>query len=315
MRLHPLVVILGPTASGKTKIAVELAAKMGGEIISGDSMQIYRDMDIGTAKIKPTETKGVPHHLLDIKNPDEPFSVAEFQNIARSKIVEITQKGKLPFIVGGTGLYIQAVIDPYQFTEQKNVLPYRSKLFALAEEKGEDYLFQLLRNIDPVSAEKIHPHDRKRVCRALEYYHLTGKTISQNTKAAEHKESLYNLALVGLTLDRSLLYQRIEQRVDQMMAAGFLEEVKGLLSKGYSPDLPAMQGIGYRELCRYLHEEYALKEAVALIKQETRRFAKRQLTWFKRDQRIKWFATDHLEQNFEKRTLEIMDFIGRTIGL
>ena len=312
--MHPLIVILGPTASGKTKIAVELAAKIDGEIISGDSMQIYRGMNIGTAKIKSAETKGIPHHLLDIKNPDEPFSVADFQNLARSKISEITRKGRIPLLVGGAGLYIQAVIDSYQFTEQKNVLPYRRKLFALAEEKGEDYLYQLLCNIDPVSAEKIHPHDQKRVCRALEYYHLTGKTISENRKAAEHKESLYNLALVGLSLDRPLLYQRIEQRVDQMMAEGFLEEVKGLLSKGYSPDLPAMQGIGYRELCGYLNGEYDLQEAVALIKQETRRFAKRQITWFRRDQRIKWFATDHLEHNFEELTLEMMGFIGRTIG-
>ncbi|NLO75711.1 MAG: tRNA (adenosine(37)-N6)-dimethylallyltransferase MiaA [Clostridia bacterium] len=313
--MHPLVVILGPTASGKTKIAVELAAKMGGEIISADSMQIYRGMDIGTAKIKPAKTKGIPHHLLDIKNPDEPFSVADFQSLARNKISEIAGKSKLPFLVGGTGLYIQAVIDPYEFTEQKDILPYRRKLYALAEEKGEDHLFQLLRNVDPVSAEKIHPHDRKRVCRALEYYHLTGKPISENKKATKQKESLYNLAMIGLTLDRSLLYQRIEKRVEQMMAEGLLEEVKGLLAKGYSPDLPAMQGIGYRELCGYLNGEYDLQKAVALIKQETRRYAKRQLTWFRRDQRIKWFAADHLEQNFAKLTSEIMDFIGRTISL
>lgn len=316
--LHHLVVILGPTASGKTKLAVELAAKMGGEIISGDSMQIYRGMDIGTAKIKPIETKGIPHHLIDLKNPDEPFSVADFQQLARKKIAEITAKEKLPFLVGGTGLYLQAVIDPYEFTEQKNVLPYRRKLFALAEEKGVDYLYQELAQVDPISAEKLHPNDLKRVSRALEYYQLTGKPISENRKA-EQKESLYKVALVGLTMERTLLYQRIEQRVDQMMENGFLEEVKGLLSKGYSLDLPAMQGIGYRQLGDYLQGEYNLKEAVALIKQETRRFAKRQLTWFRRDSRIKWFTTDQVvvtanpEKDVAELTKEILDYIGRTL--
>ncbi|MDD2212162.1 MAG: tRNA (adenosine(37)-N6)-dimethylallyltransferase MiaA [Clostridia bacterium] len=313
-RLQPLVVIVGPTASGKTKIAVDLALRTGGEIISGDSMQVYRNMDIGTAKIKPAETKGVPHHLLDIKDLDEPFSVAEFQKLAREKITEIAGRGKIPFLVGGTGLYIQAVIDPYEFTEQQNVLPYRHKLFSLAKEKGGNYLYQLLLNVDPVSAEKIHPHDLKRVSRALEYYHLTRKPISGNRKAAP-KKSLYNLALIGLTLERSFLYQRIEQRVDQMMAEGLLGEVKSLLSKGYSLDLPAMQGLGYRQLINYLQGDYNLTEAVTLIKRETRRFAKRQLTWFRRDPRIKWFATDELEHNYKQLLTEMLSFIGRTLSL
>jgi tRNA dimethylallyltransferase len=311
--LLPLVVILGPTATGKTKIAIDLALKIGGEIISGDSMQVYRYMNIGTAKIKSTETKGIPHHLLDIKDPHELFSVADFQKLAREKIIEITKKGKIPFLVGGTGLYIQAVIDPYEFTEQENALPYRRKIFSLAEKKGKIYVHQLLRSVDPVSAEKIHPHDLKRVSRALEYYHLTGKPISENRKAKQ-KKSLYNLAPIGLTLERSLLYQRIEQRVDQMMAEGFLEEVKSLLLKGYSPDLPAMQGLGYRQLVGYLQGDYDLPEAVALIKRETRHFAKRQLTWFRRDSRIKWFAVDRFEANYEQLLTEILFFIGRTLS-
>lgn len=317
-RLQRLVAILGPTATGKTKIAVELAIKMGGEIISGDSMQVYREMNIGTAKIKSAEMKGIPHHLINIKDPDESFSVADFQILAREKIAEIAGKGKIPFLVGGTGLYIQAVIDPYEFTEQKNLLSYRRKLLALVEEKGVDYLYQQLLKVDPISAEKIHPHDLKRVRRALEYYEQTGKPISENKKAMQ-KKSLYKLALIGLTLERSLLYQQIEKRVDHMMAEGLLEEVKSLQSKGYSLDLPAMQGIGYRQLYGYLNGEYDLIEAVALIKQETRRFAKRQLTWFRRDSRIKWFSTDKLikadnvQHGLEEMTSEILDYIGRTL--
>ena len=252
-------------------------------------MQVYRHMNIGTAKIKPTETKGVPHYLLDLRDPDEFFSVDDFKKLAREKIAEITKKGNIPFLVGGTGLYIDAVIYPYNFTEQENVLPYRRKFFSLAEKKGKNYVHQLLRNIDPVSAEKIHPHDLKRVSRAREYYYGTGKRISEN-KTAEQKKPLYNLVSIGLTLERSLLYQRIEQRVEQMMVEGFLEEVKGLLEKGYSPDLPTMQGLGYRQIIEYWQGHYDLPEAVNLIKRETRRFAKRQLTWFRRDPNIKWFC-------------------------
>ncbi len=310
----PLIVILGPTATGKTKIAIDLAARIGGEIISGDSMQVYRHMNIGTAKIKPTETKGVPHYLLDLRDPDEFFSVADFQKLAREKIAEITKKGNIPFLVGGTGLYIDAVIYPYNFTEQENVLPYRRKFFSLAEKKGKNYVHQLLRNIDPVSAEKIHPHDLKRVSRALEYYYVTGKLISEN-KTAEQKKPLYNLVSIGLTLERSLLYQRIEQRVEQMMVEGFLEEVKGLLEKGYSPDLPTMQGLGYRQIIEYWQGHYDLPEAVNLIKRETRRFAKRQLTWFRRDPNIKWFAVDQLEGNYDQLLTEMLSFVGRTLYL
>lgn len=316
--MHPLVVILGPTASGKTKIAVDLALKVGGEIISGDSMQVYRYMDIGTAKIKPAETKGIPHHLLDLKNPEEFFSVAEFQKLAREKIAEITGRGKVPFLVGGTGLYIQAVIDPYEFTEQENLQPYRHQLFLLAQERGEDYLHTLLSDVDSVAAQNIHPHDLKRVRRALEYYHLTGKPISANRKAATEKRqgktSQYNLVLIGLTMERALLYQKIEQRVERMMEAGLLEEVKSLLLQGYSPELPAMQGLGYKQLVTYLGGEGELLEAINLIKKETRHFAKRQMTWFKRDSRINWFAVDEINSNYENILTEMLLIISRTIS-
>lgn len=309
--LLPLVVILGPTAAGKTKISVELALRLKGEIISGDSMQIYRFMNIGTAKIKPAETRGVSHYLLDIKDPSEPFSVAEFQKLARTKIAEIADKGKLPFLVGGTGLYIQAVIDSYEFTEQENTQPYRNELLQLAEEHGADYLHKILGQVDPVAATKIHPHDLKRITRALEYFHLTGKPIStnQHTQYCSH----YQVVLIGLTMKRELLYCRIEERVDEMIANGFLEEVKALLAQGYSPDLPALQGLGYKQLCGYLRGEYDLAEAVAIIKKETRHFAKRQLTWFRRDPRINWFKAEELEDNYEKILLEMIQLIGRTI--
>lgn len=312
--MYPLVVILGPTASGKTKIAVDLALKIGGEIISGDSMQVYRNMNIGTAKIKPEEAKGIPHYLIDIRNPHETFSVAAFQQLAREKITVIAEKGKIPFLVGGTGLYIQAVIDAYEFTEQKNVLPYRRQLYSLAQEQGKDYLHSLLHKVDSAAALKLHPHDLKRVVRALEYYYLTGKRISENKKALT-KQARYQLVLIGLTMERSLLYKRIEQRVEQMMEEGFLEEVENLLSCGYSPELPSMQGLGYRQLVSYLRGDYDLLEAISLIKKETRHFAKRQLTWFRRDCRIRWYRVDEYVNNYERLLTEMLSDIGRTIRI
>jgi len=309
--LLPLVVILGPTATGKTKIGVELALRLNGEVISGDSMQVYRYMDIGTAKITPAETKGVPHHLLDIKNPDEPFSVAEFQKEARTRIADIVSRGKLPFLVGGTGLYLQSVIDRYVFAEQDNVQEYRLELLALADKHGKTYLHQLLAEVDPPAAAKIHPNDLKRITRALEYYRLTGQRISDNKEA--RYSSLYQVVLIGLTMRRELLYQRIEQRVDAMMANGFLEEVKALLARGFTADLPAMQGLGYKQLVAYLQGACDLAEAIQLIKKETRHFAKRQLTWFRRDPRIQWFNAEEAEYNYEEIISQMIRLIGRTI--
>lgn len=307
----PLVVILGPTATGKTKIGVELALRLKGEVISGDSMQVYRYMDIGTAKITLAETKGVPHHLLDIKNPDEPFSVAEFQKGARAKIADIVSRGKLPFLVGGTGLYLQSVIDRYEFAEQHNVQEYRRELLALANIHGKTFLHQMLAQVDSPAAAKIHPNDLKRITRALEYYHLTGQRISDNNEA--RYSSLYQVVLLGLTMRRELLYQRIEQRVDEMMANGFLDEVKALLARGFRANLPAMQGLGYKQLVNYLQGAYDLKEAINLIKKETRHFAKRQLTWFKRDPRIQWFNAEEAEYNYEEIISQMIRLIGRTI--
>lgn len=310
----PLVVIIGPTAVGKTSIAVDLALLLNGEIISGDSMQVYRKMDIGTAKISPAEMKGIPHHLLDIKDPDEPFSVAEFQKIATEKIEEIVQRKKIPLLVGGTGLYIQAVIDDYQFAQQENVSAYRKMLLSLAEKRGSHYLHTLLEDIDPVSARKIHANDLKRTTRALEYFYITGKRISENYRNnARVDVARYNVVLIGLTMDRHTLYERINLRVDQMMEEGFLNEVQALVEQGFSPDLPAMQGLGYRQLLCYLRGEYDLTTAVDLIKRDTRRFAKRQLTWFRKDPRINWFHVDKYP-NYQELLREIMTIVGRTIG-
>lgn len=308
----PLIVLVGPTAVGKTHLGVELALRLGGEIISGDSMQVYRYMDIGTAKIKPSEMRGIAHHLIDIKDPDEPFSVAEFQKLATQKIAEISARGKLPMIVGGTGLYIQAVIDPYEFTEQPAVSGYRKELQSLAQRYGNKYLHEKLSEVDPLAAGNIHENDFKRITRALEYYHVTGgKRISENkivkTKKLPEK---YNLVWLGLTMERQDLYRRIGQRADRMIEEGFVAEVENLLQRGYSPGLSSLQGIGYRQLIGYLQGQCDLAEAVELIKRDTRHFAKRQLTWFKRDPRIHWFNTKCLEKNL----FEIMAIIGRTIN-
>lgn len=312
--MEKLLVIIGPTAVGKTALSVELALRLHGEIISGDSMQVYKKLDIGTAKIKPGETRGVPHHLIDIKEPDETFSVAEFQQLARAKISEINQRGKLPLLVGGTGLYVQAVLDEYEFEPQQEVSSLRRELQETAAAKGIEYLLAKLREVDPQSAARLHPNDTKRIIRALEYYHTTGKPISDKKPAVcPNGPQRYDAMLIGLTMERELLYRRIEERVDQMMAEGFLAEVQGLLDQGYSPHLQSLQGLGYKQLVSYLQGELNLEEAVELIKRDTRRFAKRQLTWFRRDPRITWYHVDQYPAR-EALVEEILSRIGRTIS-
>lgn len=307
----PLLVIIGPTAIGKTSLSIELALRFNGEIISGDSMQVYRYMDIGTAKIKSEEMKGVPHHLLDIKDPGESFSAADFQALAREKIKEVSQRGKLPILVGGTGLYINSVIDPYEFTPQKGVDEYRKEMFRLAEDKGNESLHRMLAEVDPEAAHRIHINDLKRITRALEYYRITGKPISGNTRAKENESSIYDLLIIGLIMNRTQLYKRINERVELMMKQGFLQEVKSLINQGFTPDLPSMQGLGYKQLCSYLQGEYDLSMAVELIKRDTRRFAKRQLTWFRRDQRIIWVDLDKMDR--DEILFKLVSIIGRTI--
>lgn len=312
MRL-PLVVILGPTAVGKTRLGVDLALKLNGEIISGDSMQVYKHMDIGTAKIRPAEMRGIPHYLINIKDPNDSFSVAEFQMLAEDKIREISSRSKLPIIVGGTGLYIQAVINDYRFNEQDDVKQLRDRLFNLANEKGNEYLHVKLAAVDPESAKKIHVNDLKRITRALEYYEITGMRISMNTAGYDTSEmKKYKAVLIGLNMERQRLYERINTRVDKMLDDGLVEEVKSLLALGCFPESPAMQSLGYRQITAYLNGKYRIEEAVELIKRDTRHFAKRQLTWFRRDPRIHWFDMDSCVE-YQNLLDEIVILVGRTI--
>lgn len=291
---QPLVVVLGPTAVGKTAFAVELAARLNAEIISGDSMQFYRYMNIGTAKIRPEEMiahtgKLVPHHLIDICNPDEPMSVADFQTAANEKIREIAARGKLPMVVGGTGLYLQALVDGYDLTSPGGNAEIRERLHREYHTLGADALHQRLAAGDAKSAGQISPNDEKRLVRALEVLETTGRPISEQGRAAEEP---FDVLMIGLIRERDEIYRRIEQRVDIMLEDGLVDEVRRLLTMGFNRDCKPMQGLGYRQICQYLAGEVTFDEAVELIKRDTRRFAKRQLTWWRRDERICWRRAD-----------------------
>ena len=293
-----LLIILGPTACGKTALAVELAKKHNGEIISGDSMQVYRGLNIGTAKINPDEAQGIKHHLIDILEPDQAYTVADFQSAARELISGISARGRLPIIAGGTGLYISSLVSPYLFTEETAaVREVREGLQARLQEEGAEYMHGQLQAVDPNAAAKIHYNDHQRLLRALEVYLLSGEPISklQQQSRTQH-ECSYALKMIGLTMGRAQLYAKIENRVDIMMKKGLVDEVKGLLEAGYSSDLNCMKGLGYEQIVGYLQGKYDLNEAVRLIKRDTRHFAKRQFTWFKRDERIQWFdVSDYVD--------------------
>jgi len=282
-----LLVLLGPTAVGKTKLSIELARDLSCEIISGDSMQVYRGMDIGTAKITKEEMSGIPHHLIDVLDPDEPFSVALFQEWCRKLIPEITERGHLPFIVGGTGLYIESVCYEFQFTEAGADEEFRARQQAFAETYGVQALHAKLAEVDPKSAGRLHPNDVRRVIRALEIFHITGETLSSQLEK-QQKQSPYELCLIGLTMDRQMLYKRIERRIDEMLRLGLVDEVRGLLRKGYSRDAVSMQGLGYKEIVEHLVDGVPLEAAVEKLKRDTRRFAKRQLSWFRHMKDINW---------------------------
>lgn len=281
-----LLVIVGPTAVGKTRLSVRLAKQFHGEIISGDSMQVYRGMDIGTAKIMPGEMEGIPHHLINICEPDQLFSVQEYQQLARQRITEITERGQLPMLVGGTGLYIESVVHDYNMPHVKENTALRKELKEMAQREGKEALHQRLKNVDPVQAGKLHPNDIRRVIRALEVYHLTGKPFSELKRKGT---SPFNTLWIGLTMPRELLYERINRRVDDMIASGLVDEVKQLWSKGYRLHLTSMQAIGYKEIMNYLEGDISFDEAVQMIKQGSRKYAKRQLSWFRRLSEIHWF--------------------------
>ena len=284
----PLVILTGPTAVGKTAFSIKLASEIGGEIISADSMQVYRQMDIGSAKIKPEEMGGIPHHLIDILEPEEEFNVCLFEKLALEAMEQIYERGHIPVVVGGTGFYIQALLYQIDFTEEETDTAYRDKLWQLGEEKGNHYLHELLRKVDPESAEEIHENNRKRVIRALEFYENCGKPISTHNKEQRQKTSAYNSCYFVLTDDRKKLYERIESRVDQMLSKGLVDEVRTLKERGCNASMVSMQGLGYKEILEYLDGRCSLLKAVEKIKKETRHFAKRQLTWFRREKDVIW---------------------------
>ncbi len=302
---QPLVILTGPTAVGKSDLSIKLAKQINGEIISADSMQVYRGMDIGSAKIRPEEMQGIRHYLIDELDPKEPFHVVKFQELAKKYMKEIWRRGKTPILVGGTGFYIQAVLYDIDFTENGEDDSYRRELERIAVEKGADFLHQMLITVDPQAAMQIHANNIKRVIRALEFYHETGTQISQHNEQERQKVSPYNAAYFVLNDDRSAIYQRINRRVDLMMEAGLVEEVEKLRKSGCTRDMVSMQGLGYKEILDYLEGICPLEEAVYTIKRDTRHFAKRQLTWFKRERDVIWVQRDVWEQN-ENAMLEFM---------
>ncbi|TVY02313.1 tRNA (adenosine(37)-N6)-dimethylallyltransferase MiaA [Cohnella terricola] len=285
-----LLVLVGPTAVGKTALSLQVAKAFNAEIISGDSMQVYRGMDIGTAKLMPDEMAGIPHHLIDICEPEHPFSVSEFQSLCNDKINEIHQRGRLPFIVGGTGLYVESVCYGFRFQEYGADEPFRAEMRALARDEGSQALHDRLKSVDPGSAAKLHPNDEGRVIRALEVFRLTGKPLSeiQDQSRGDVKRSPYRLCLIGLTMEREELYRRIDSRVDDMLEAGLVEEVRGLLDSGIPRGAVSMRGLGYKEIAAYLAGETNYDEAVTILKRDTRHFAKRQLSWFRHMQGLDW---------------------------
>ncbi|WP_270181915.1 tRNA (adenosine(37)-N6)-dimethylallyltransferase MiaA [Alkalihalobacillus sp. CinArs1] len=294
-----LVTVLGPTAVGKTKTSIELAKALNGEVISGDSMQIYRGMDIGTAKVTESEMEGIPHHLIDIKEPTENFSVAEFQELATNLVREINERGKVPIIAGGTGLYVKAVTHQYSFSEVKEDEAYRRKLERIANEEGPVAFHSRLKDIDPKSYDSIHPNNIRRVIRALEVHHVTGKPVSAS-KDSQPEHSPYHLVNVGLTMDRDTLYHRINKRVDLMMEEGLLEEARTLYDQGVR-NCQSIQAIGYKEIYRYIEGKVSYEDAVDELKQNSRRYAKRQLTWFRHQMDIDWFdMTENREEKIRK---------------
>lgn len=304
----PLIILAGPTAAGKTALSIALAKAVDGEIISADSMQVYRGMDIGSAKITKEQMQGVPHHLIDELEPDEEFHVVRFQQLAKAYIREIRQRGKLPILVGGTGFYIQAVLYDIDFTEHGEDAAWRKELEELQKERGAEYLHQMLAAVDAQSAQSIPANNVKRVIRALEYYRATGETISAHNERERQKESPYRFAYFVLNQERRTLYEKIDARVDEMEKKGLLDEVRALRACGFTRDMVSMQGLGYKELLDYLDGAYSYEEAIRRMKRDTRHFAKRQITWFKRERDVCWLQREEFpdEQAILAHMLEML---------
>lgn len=303
--MKKLVILTGPTAVGKSALSIALAKEIGGEIISADSMQVYRNMDIGSAKILSEEMDGVPHHLIDVLEPMEEFNVVIFQKMAKAAIDEIRSRGHIPILVGGTGFYIQAVLYDIDFTHNDEDTSLRTQLEELARTQGNEVLYEQLKQIDPESCETIHANNVKRVIRAIEFYRKTGKKISQHNKEQHENISPYHFAYFVLNDDRAKLYEKIDRRVDEMIEQGLVAEVEKLKAMGCTRDLVSMQGLGYKEILDYLNGSCSLEEAIYLIKRDTRHFAKRQLTWFRREKDVTWVD----KQIFDYNSQQILDYM------
>ena len=312
---RPLIVLTGPTAVGKTSLSISLAKAVNGEIISADSMQVYKKMDIGSAKIRPEEMQGVKHYLVDVLEPEEEFHIVKFQQMAKEAMEEIYEKGKIPILVGGTGFYIQAVTRDIDFTEAQQENTYRAELEKLAETEGAEYLHERLKEVDPASADTIHVNNVKRVIRALEYYEQTGEKISAHNEAERAKTSPYHFFYYVLNTDRTVLYERIEKRIDEMMEEGLVEEVRQLQAMGCRRDSVAMQGLGYKEILAYLNGEMSLETAVNILKRDTRHFAKRQLTWFRRERDVRFLYLPEFDNDRERVLEHILQELAAEAGI
>jgi len=303
--MKPLIVLTGPTAVGKTALSIELAKMTGGEIISADSMQVYRGMDIGSAKIRPWETQGVPHHLINVLDPDQEFNVVVFQKLCRQAMEGIYGRGHIPILTGGTGFYIQAVLRDIDFTENEENTDYRRQLEQLAAREGPQVLHEMLAAVDPEAARAIHAHNAKRMIRALEFHHLTGEKISEHNAREAERQSPYRYCYFVLSDDREKLYQRIEERVDRMLEEGLVEEARRLMARGCRRDMVSMQGLGYKEILDYLAGGITLEEAAYRVKRDTRHFAKRQLTWFRREKDVIWINKPDFGYD-DRKILDVM---------
>ena len=309
MMKKPLIILTGPTAVGKTKLSIALAKAVGGEIISADSMQVYKYMDIGSAKIRQEEMDGVPHYLVDVLEPEEEFHIVRFQEMAKEAMEKIYSNGHIPILVGGTGFYIQAIVNDIDFTENEENKEVRAKWEQYADDHGAEALHKELAKIDPKSAEAIPSGNVKRVIRALEFYELSGKRISEHNEEQRAKESPYNFAYFVLNDHRDLLYDRIEKRIDEMLEEGLVEEVRYLKERGCTKDMVSMKGLGYKEILDYLDGNLTLEEAVYILKRDTRHFAKRQLTWFRRERSVSWIHKYEYDYHDEKILDEMMSIL------
>ncbi len=301
----PMIILTGPTAVGKTELSISLAKAVNGEIISADSMQVYRHMDIGSAKITREEMQGIPHHMIDVLDPWDPFNVVIFQKMCRDCLADIYSRNKIPIVTGGTGFYIQALMKDIDFTENEDDSSIREEYETLAAQKGAEYIHKLLKEVDPISAETIHANNQKKVIRALEFYRMTGEKISDHNRRERNKDNAYQSCYFVLNDDREKLYKKIEERIEHMLQQGLIEEVRKLKEMGCDRSLISMQGLGYKEILAYLEGEISLEEAVYILKRDTRHFAKRQLTWFRREKDVIWIS----KQDFDYDNHKILHFM------